>query len=121
MDPFIVFDCHQVVPDRFALVLAAAARSRALLCGAQPRLARSGNRATDVALQEIAGGQFSRDELAPFLRARRSRAGARRKHKLGDSARASGRRRIRFPPWETAIDDATNQQEKDHGETTVSQ
>lgn len=34
MDPFVVFDCQQVVPDRFALALAAAPRSRALLRGA---------------------------------------------------------------------------------------
>lgn len=68
MDPFVVFDCQQIVPNRFALTLAAAARSRALLCGARPRLTRSGGKATEVALQEIAGHAFSRQELAPFLR-----------------------------------------------------
>jgi DNA-directed RNA polymerase subunit omega len=68
MDPLVVFDCQQVVPNRFALTLAAAARSRALLCGARPRLTRSGGKATEVALQEIAGHAFSRQELAPFLR-----------------------------------------------------
>jgi DNA-directed RNA polymerase subunit omega len=96
MDPFVVFDCQQVVPDRFALALSAAARSRALLRGAQPRLAGSGKRATEVALREIAGGAFSRAELAPFLRVNGSRRAV-PKHKLCDSARASGCCRIRFP------------------------
>lgn len=98
MDPFVVFNCQQIVPDRFVLALAAAARSRALLRGAQPRLAGSGKRATEVALQEIAGGAFSRAELAPFLRGRRKSISARRRPEAQacGSARTSGGCRIRF-------------------------
>ncbi|AYM66096.1 DNA-directed RNA polymerase subunit omega [Agrobacterium fabrum] len=38
MDPHVVFDCQDVVPNRFALTVAAAARARALSRGAEPRL-----------------------------------------------------------------------------------
>lgn len=37
MDPFVVIDCAKVLPNRIALTLAAAARSRALQRGVQPR------------------------------------------------------------------------------------
>lgn len=37
MDLFLVFDCQKVLPNRFALALAAAARSRALARGAGAR------------------------------------------------------------------------------------
>ncbi|WP_417418733.1 DNA-directed RNA polymerase subunit omega [Hoeflea sp.] len=67
MDPLVVFDCEKVLPNRFALVLAAAARSRALNRGAEPRLEVQGRNTSDLALQEIARGAFSKDELAPFL------------------------------------------------------
>jgi len=39
MDPHVVFDCQKVLPNRFALTLAAAARSRALARGAEPQRA----------------------------------------------------------------------------------
>jgi len=67
MDPLVVFDCEKVLPNRFALVLAAAARSRALNRGAEPRLDVQDLNASDLALQEIAWGAFSKDEVAPLL------------------------------------------------------
>ncbi len=39
MDPHVIFDCEKALPNRFVLVLAAAARTRALNRGAEPRLA----------------------------------------------------------------------------------
>lgn len=118
MDPFVVFDCQQVMLDRFALALAAAARSRALLRGAQPKLVGSGKGATEVSLQEMAGRAFSREELAPFLRlggARpRSASSATAPVRRGAIASVSprGKRQVMMQ---------LIQQEKDHGETTVSQ
>jgi DNA-directed RNA polymerase subunit omega len=124
MDPFVVFDCQQVVPDRFALALSAAARSRALLRGAQPRLAGSGKRATEVALLEIAGGAFSRAELAPFLRGRRKSISSRRR----PEAQALRQRPCVgvlshpfSPRGKREVMTQLTQQEKDHGETTVYQ
>jgi DNA-directed RNA polymerase subunit omega len=67
MDPHVVFDCQKVLPNRFALTLAAAARSRALGSGAEPRLHSDHAGASDLALHEIAAGMFTRKELAPFL------------------------------------------------------
>jgi DNA-directed RNA polymerase subunit omega len=67
MNPSIVFDCQKILPNRFALTLAAAARSRALNRGAEPRFGRSGSSVADLALSEIASGAFTSDELALFL------------------------------------------------------
>lgn len=67
MDPHVVFDCEKVLPNRFALTLAVAARGRALNRGAEPRLDRGKASMVDLALQEIAAGLLTRDELAPFL------------------------------------------------------
>ncbi|MXN53219.1 DNA-directed RNA polymerase subunit omega [Shinella sp. AETb1-6] len=67
MDPLVVFDCQKILPNRFALALAAAARSRALNRGAEPRLDRQGVNASELALLEIAHGAFVEDELAPYL------------------------------------------------------
>ncbi|MDK4733177.1 DNA-directed RNA polymerase subunit omega [Rhizobium sp. CNPSo 3490] len=75
MDPHVVFDCQNILPNRFALSLAAAARTRALRRGAEPRLDPRCASASEVALQEIACGAFADDEMAPFLFA--SQAGAR--------------------------------------------
>nr|WP_246708303.1 DNA-directed RNA polymerase subunit omega [Rhizobium laguerreae] len=47
--------------------MAAAARSRALYRGAEPRLDPSDACVSELALREIAGGSFSSSELAPFL------------------------------------------------------
>jgi DNA-directed RNA polymerase subunit omega len=67
MDPHVVFDCQKIVPNRFALTMVAAARTRALNRGAEPRLDLPHANVSDLALHEIADGAFSRDELAPLL------------------------------------------------------
>lgn len=67
MDPNVVFDCQKVLPNRFALTLAAAARSRALARGAEPRLDTADRSVGELALHEIAAGVFRESELAPFL------------------------------------------------------
>ncbi|WP_265976008.1 DNA-directed RNA polymerase subunit omega [Brucella intermedia] len=67
MDTTVVFDCQKVLPNRFALTLAAASRIRALARGAEPRLDAVDCSVGDLALHEIAAGAFTRDELAPFL------------------------------------------------------
>ena len=67
MDPHIIFDCQKVLPNRFALTLAAAARSRALARGAEPRLDAADYSVSELALHEIAAGVFRESELAPFL------------------------------------------------------
>ena len=66
MDPHVVFDCQEIVPNRFALTIAAAARTRALNRGAEPRIDPPNVSIRDLALHEIADGAFS-DELARFL------------------------------------------------------
>jgi DNA-directed RNA polymerase subunit omega len=67
MDPFVIFDCAKILPNRFALTLAAAARSRALHRGADPRLDRPAASASDLALREIAEGAFTQSELGLLL------------------------------------------------------
>ncbi|MBY3184278.1 DNA-directed RNA polymerase subunit omega [Rhizobium laguerreae] len=67
MNPSIVFDCEKILPNRFALAMAAAARSRALHRGAEPRLDPSDACDSELALREIARGSFTSSELAPFL------------------------------------------------------
>lgn len=67
MDPHVVFDCQKVLPNRFALTLAAAARSRALARGAEPRLGAVNGSVSELALHEIGVSVFSEHELAPFL------------------------------------------------------
>lgn len=67
MDPHVIFDCQKVLPNRFALTLAAAARSRALARGAEPRLDAPDRSVSELALHEIAASAFSEHELAPFL------------------------------------------------------
>jgi hypothetical protein len=65
MDPHVVFDSQKVVPNRFALSLAAAARKRALNHGAERRVAgvpAAGN--GDLALHEIAAAAFTPAELS---------------------------------------------------------
>lgn len=68
MDPFVVFDCAKVLPNRFALTVAAAARSHALHRDAQPRLDTPAASASDLALREIAEGAFTPAELGLFLK-----------------------------------------------------
>lgn len=60
-----VEDCLDIVPNRFALVLAAADRTKQLLRGAQPRLsAEVDNKEVVKALREIAAGEFEIDDSA---------------------------------------------------------
>jgi DNA-directed RNA polymerase subunit omega len=69
MDPHVVFDSQKVVPNRFALSLAAAARKRALNHGAERRVAgvpAAGN--GDLALHEIAAAAFTPAELSTAVR-----------------------------------------------------
>jgi DNA-directed RNA polymerase subunit omega len=66
MDPHIVFDCAKVIPNTFELAMAAAARTRALARGAAPCVGKETSALQDLALREIAGGKFSRDELRLF-------------------------------------------------------
>ncbi len=71
MNPLIVLDAGKVVPDRFALAVAAAARARALCRGAEPRLEGhvepEPHLVSHLALSEIASRAFTEEELAPFL------------------------------------------------------
>lgn len=67
MNPLRVLDCQRVLPDRFGLVLAAAARTRALREGAPPQLDDAPDSETETALCEIAAGLFSLEELSAFL------------------------------------------------------
>jgi DNA-directed RNA polymerase subunit omega len=71
MNPLIVLDAGKVVPDRFALAVAAAARARALCRGAEPRLEGhvepEPHLVSHLALGEIASRAFTEAELAPFL------------------------------------------------------
>ncbi|WP_246727430.1 DNA-directed RNA polymerase subunit omega [Rhizobium laguerreae] len=68
--------------------MAAAARSRALHRGAEPRLYPSDACVSELALREIAGGSFTSSELAPFLG---GPAGTKRLHSA-DPATPSRRR-----------------------------
>ncbi len=67
MDPLVVFDCEKVLPNRFAVTLAAAARCRALRRGARPRSQASAADMSELALREIAEGAFTPVELARLL------------------------------------------------------
>ena len=49
-------DCERVVPNRFELVLLAAARARALYRGEKPRVSPQDDKPTVIALREIAAG-----------------------------------------------------------------
>lgn len=51
-----VEDCLANVDNRFQLVLVAAKRARQLVQGAEPCLPRENDKATVIALREIAGG-----------------------------------------------------------------
>ena len=53
-----VEDCLEQVPNRFALVLLAAARTKQLLKGSKPRV-RSDNKEIVVGLREIAAGKVT--------------------------------------------------------------
>jgi DNA-directed RNA polymerase subunit omega len=53
-----VEDCLEVIPNRFALAMAAAKRSKQLLQGA-PRLVRTKNKYVVTALREVAEGKVT--------------------------------------------------------------
>jgi len=57
-----VEDCHKTIPNRFELVLAATYRARQLVQGHSPRV-ESRDKATVVALREVAAGVTDRDML----------------------------------------------------------
>jgi DNA-directed RNA polymerase subunit omega len=70
MDPHVVFNCEKVLPSRFALTLAAAARSWALARGAEPRPKVADRGVGELALREIAAGVLGERGLEPFCRER---------------------------------------------------
>jgi len=53
-----VEDCLKKIPNRFALVLQAAARTKQLLKGSKPRV-QSDNKEIVISLREIAAGKVS--------------------------------------------------------------
>ncbi len=53
-----VEDCLKAVPNRFALVLLGAARSKQVLKGSQPRV-KTDNKEIVLALREIAAGKVT--------------------------------------------------------------
>lgn len=56
-----VEDCVERVPNRFALVLMAAVRTKQLMRGARPLVRAGKNRPVVVALREIAAGKVRPD------------------------------------------------------------
>lgn len=98
MNPSIVFDCEKILPNRFALAMAAAARSRALHRGAEPRLDPSDACDSELALREIAGGSFTSSELAPFLG---GPAGTKRLHSPDPATPSRQRREAAAAPVST--------------------
>jgi DNA-directed RNA polymerase subunit omega len=58
-----VEDCLKHVDNRFELVLLAAKRARQLLAGAEPLVEWGNDKATVVALREIAAGKLDLDKL----------------------------------------------------------
>lgn len=52
MDPHVVFDCQNILPNKFALAVAAAARCPALNRGGKPRLDLRDTNGSKLALQE---------------------------------------------------------------------
>jgi len=53
-----VEDCLQKIPNRFALVLLAAARTKQLLRGSKPRV-QTDNKEIVLALREVAAGKVA--------------------------------------------------------------
>ncbi|WP_116963824.1 DNA-directed RNA polymerase subunit omega [Fastidiosibacter lacustris] len=59
-----VEDCLEKIDSRFELIVLAAKRARNLmLSGQEPRVEWDNDKATVVALREIAGGKISKSEL----------------------------------------------------------
>jgi DNA-directed RNA polymerase subunit omega len=60
-------DCERVIPNRFELVLLAAARARALNRGHEPRVSPDRDKPTVIALREIAAAGIDRTWLRQWL------------------------------------------------------
>jgi len=58
-----VDDCLKRIPNRFELTLAATYRARQLTAGASPLLEPNKDKATVIALREIAGGKVGTEVL----------------------------------------------------------
>ena len=58
-----VEDCLENVDNRFQLVLVASKRARQLMLGAEPKVERENDKATVMALREIADGHITQDLL----------------------------------------------------------
>ena len=58
-----VDDCLKSIPNRFQLTLAATYRARQLTAGASPLLETNKDKATVIALREIAGGKVGTEVL----------------------------------------------------------
>lgn len=56
-------DCERLVPNRFELVLLAAARARALNRGQTPRVSPDRDKPTVIALREIAEGYIDAERV----------------------------------------------------------
>ena len=67
MNPLLPVDCDRFVPNCFTLVLAAAARARALNRGAEPRLPAVAAPPCELALREIAAGALGAEEIERLL------------------------------------------------------
>jgi DNA-directed RNA polymerase subunit omega len=67
MSPNTTIDCERVVPNRFELVLLAAARARALNGGETPLVSPDGDMSTVIALREIGTGAVDRAGLRQRL------------------------------------------------------
>ena len=59
-----VDDCLKLVPNRFELTLAATYRARQLANGATPMLEPNRDKATVIALREMAAGKYGAEILA---------------------------------------------------------
>lgn len=59
-----VDDCLKVIPNRFELTLAATYRARQITNGAAPMLDANRDKATVIALRELASGKYGVDILS---------------------------------------------------------
>ncbi len=58
-----VDDCLKIIPNRFELTLAATYRARQIANGAAPMLEANRDKATVIALRELASGKYGVDIL----------------------------------------------------------
>ena len=57
-------DCLKIIPNRFDLTLSATVRARQITRGAAPMLEANRDKATVIALRELAAGKYGIDILA---------------------------------------------------------